>query len=81
MTDYVRQYVCFPRRQVTHIHTYMDNMLKFLEYRDCLRGFLAGRGTRTAAIEVKLTQQLAFLKQVPRYGVFIDLSMAYSAME
>ena len=51
----------------------MDNRLKVLDYHDCLHGFLAGRGTRTATTEVKLAQQLAYIQQVPLYGVFIDL--------
>ena len=38
------------------IEVVMDNRLKCLEYHDCLHGFLAGRGTGMAAMEVKLTQ-------------------------
>ena len=38
------------------IEVVMDNRLNFLEYHDCLHGFLAGQGTGTAAMEVKLTQ-------------------------
>ena len=35
----------------------------------------------TAAMEIKLTQQLAFIEQVPLYEVFIDLLKAYDAMD
>ena len=36
--------------------------------------------THTRA-QVKLAQQLAYIKQVPLYGVFIDLRKAYDAMD
>ena len=48
---------------------------------DCLHGFLAGRGTGTAIMEVKLVQQLAYLEQVPLYGLFLDLRKAFDAMD
>ena len=32
-------------------------------------------------MEVKLTQQLAYLEQAPLYGIFIDLRKAYDAMD
>ena len=59
----------------------MDSRLKTIELHDCLHGFLARRGTGTAIMEVKLTQQLAFLEQAPLYGIFIDLRKAYDAMD
>ena len=59
----------------------MDNRLKILDYHDCLNGFLAGGGTGTATTEVKLAQQLAYIEQVPLYGVFIDLRKAYDAID
>ena len=58
----------------------MDNRLKILGYHGCLHGFLVGRGTGTTTTEVKLAQQLAYIKQVPLYGGFIDLRKAYDAM-
>jgi hypothetical protein len=42
---------------------------------------MAERGTGTAIIEAKLAQQLAFLAQLPLYGVFIDLRKAFDAMD
>ena len=60
----------------------MDNRLKILHYHDCLlHGFLAGRGTGTTATEVKLAQLLAYIEQVPLYGVFNDLQKAYDEMD
>ena len=32
-------------------------------------------------MEVKLAQQLAYMDQVPLYGIFIDLRKAYDAMD
>ena len=52
-----------------------------LEVHDCLHGFLAGRGTGTAILEVKLAQELAQLEQEPWYGGFIDLKKAFDAMD
>ena len=48
----------------------MDNWLKKLDLHDCLCGFTAGRGTGTAIMEVKIAQQLAYLEQVPLYGLY-----------
>ena len=59
----------------------MDNRLKTLALHDCLHSFTAGRGTGTAIMEVKLAQQLAYLEQVPLYGLFIDLRKAFDAMD
>ena len=46
----------------------MDKRFSVIEFHDCLHGFLAGRGTGTAIMEVKLAQQLAYLEQEPLYG-------------
>ena len=43
----------------------MDERLAHIEFHDCLHGFLGGRGTGMAMAEVKLTQQLVYLEQVP----------------
>ena len=59
----------------------MDRHLQGVQFHDCLHGFLKGRGTGTATMEVKLAQQLAFLEQEALYGVFIDLHKAYNAMD
>ena len=63
------------------VEVVMDNRLKVLDYHDCILGFLAWQGTETAPTEVKLAQQLAYIEQVPLYGVFIDLRKAYDAMD
>ena len=63
------------------IEILMDARLQVVEIHDCLHGFCAGRGTGTATLEVKLTQQLAHLEQAPLYGIFIDLRKAYDAMD
>ena len=59
----------------------MDDRLNIIEFHDCLHGFLAGKGTGTATIEAKLSQQLAYIEQQPLYGVYIDLRKAYDAMD
>ncbi|EJK56269.1 hypothetical protein THAOC_23883, partial [Thalassiosira oceanica] len=53
-----------------------------IEFHPSLHGFVKGRGCGTAGIETKLAQQLAYLKQRPLYGVFIDLrNNAYDTMD
>ena len=59
----------------------MNKRLKSISFHDCLHDFLAGQGTGTATIKVKLAQQLAYIEQVPLYGIFIDLSKAYDLMD
>ena len=39
------------------------------------------RGCGTAVLEAKLLQQLAYLRQTPLFGVFIDLKKAHNAMD
>ena len=63
------------------MQTVMESQYFKLVIHDCLRGFTAGRGTDTAIMEVKLAQQLAYLEQVPLYGLFIDLCKAFDAMD
>ena len=63
------------------IEVLMNKRLKKNEFQDCLHGFLGGRGTSMATTEVKLTQQLAYMDQVPLYDIFIDLKKDYDAMD
>ncbi len=39
------------------------------------------KGTGTAAIEDKLTIQIAYMEQHPLYGVFLDLRKAFNVMD
>jgi len=59
----------------------MDQRLNAIELNESLHGCRDGRGTGTAVIEAKLTQQLAHLEQRPFYGVFLDLKKAFDAMD
>ena len=59
----------------------MDVRLGVIEFHPFLHGFVQGRGCGTAGIEAKLAQQLAYLRQTPLYGIFIDLRKAYDAMD
>jgi hypothetical protein len=58
------------------IERVIDKRLEAIVLHDSLHGCRNGRGTGTAVVEAKLTQQLAHLKQTPFYGVFIDLKKA-----
>jgi hypothetical protein len=55
------------------IERVMDHRLEAIALHNSLHGCLNGRGTGTAVIEAKLTQQLSQIEQAPFYGVFVDL--------
>jgi hypothetical protein len=59
----------------------MDTRLNGIPLHKSLHGCRDGRGTGTAVMEAKLAQQLAHLKQVPFYGIFLDLKKAFDSMD
>ncbi len=63
------------------IERVMDRRLEAIVLHDSLHGCRNQRGTGTAVIEAKLTQQLAHIEQTPFYGVFVDLTKAFYAMD
>ena len=63
------------------IKVVIDNRLKVLKLHNCLRGFINDRGIGTAIMEVKLTQQLAYIDQVLLYGFFMVLRKAFKTMD
>jgi hypothetical protein len=63
------------------IERVMDKRLEAIVLHNSLHGCCNGRGTGTAVIKAKLTQQLAHLEQTPFYGVFINLKKAFDAMD
>jgi hypothetical protein len=63
------------------IERVMDKWLEAIVLHNSLHGCCSGRGTGTAVIEAKLTQQLAHIEQTPFYGVFINLKKAFDAMD
>jgi hypothetical protein len=63
------------------VEVLMDKRFLAIEFHDCLHGFLAGRGTGTATMEVKLAQQLAYREQEAWHQIFLDLRKAYDAMD
>jgi hypothetical protein len=62
------------------IERVLDERILEIKVHDCLHGFRAKHGCGTGIMEAKLAQQLAFIKQSPRFGIFIDLWMAYDVM-
>jgi hypothetical protein len=59
----------------------MDLHLNVFDLHDSLHGCRDKRGTGTARIEAKFSQQLAHLEQAPFYGVFLDLKKAFDSMD
>jgi hypothetical protein len=59
----------------------MDKRLNKIDLHESLQGCCDRLGTGTAVIEAKLAQQLAYLEQVPSYGVFLNLKKAFNAMD
>jgi hypothetical protein len=55
--------------------------LSAIQCHDSLHGGINKKGMGTATIEVKLTQQLAFLDHKPWHQIFLDLHKAYDAMD
>jgi hypothetical protein len=49
-----------------------------IDFCPCLHGGMPKRGTRTATIEAKLAQQLAWVEQEPLYQIFVNLRKAYT---
>ncbi len=47
----------------------------------CLHGGLSRRGMRTATIEARLHQSLAWHNQCPLYQIYLDLKKAYNALD
>ena len=63
------------------IERVLDERMSAIEVHDSLHGFRAKRGGGTGIMEAKLAQQLAWIEQVPLYGIFIDLRKAFDAMD
>jgi hypothetical protein len=59
----------------------MHWQLNVLPFHEALHWCRNRHGTGTAILEAKLAQQLAYLKQEPFYGVFLDLKKAFGAMD
>ena len=53
----------------------------FITFHIVLHGFREDRGTDTAPIEAKLTQQLTAMREEVLYSTFMDLRKAYDALE
>ena len=52
-----------------------------ITYHDFLHGVWTGHGTGTATLEAKLLQQLAAIREEVLYGIFLDLTKAYDALD
>jgi hypothetical protein len=50
-------------------------------FHNSLHGFRKGRGTGTASLEAKLQMQLAHIRGIPLFQIFLDLSKAYDTMD
>jgi hypothetical protein len=63
------------------IKKFMVLWLSAIKLHDCLHGGFPRQGIRTAIMEVKLQQQLAWAEQEPLYQVYLDLQKAYDALD
>jgi hypothetical protein len=59
----------------------INHRLDAIKLHDSLHGCRSKHRTGTTIIEVKLAQQLSYLKLKPFYGVFLDLWKAFNAMD
>ncbi len=55
--------------------------LSVIKLHSCLHGGLPRWDTGTAIMEVKLNQQLAWVKQEPLYQIYLDLKKAYDTLD
>ena len=58
------------------IERVLDERMSEIKVHDSLQGFRAKRGCWTGIMEAKLAYELAFVKQAPFFGIFIDLQVA-----
>jgi exonuclease III len=52
-----------------------------IPFHESLHGFRPGLGTGTASLQAKLQIQLAHIRSVPIYQIFLDLSKAYDTLD
>ena len=52
-----------------------------ITFHDVLHGFRVGRGTGTVTREAKLGQQLVAMREEVLYVIFLDLTIAYDALD
>jgi hypothetical protein len=63
------------------IERVLDEKISTIPLHDTLHGFRAKRGCGTGIVEARLSQQLAFLKRTPAWGIFLNLRKVYDAMD
>ena len=51
-----------------------------ITYHNSLRGFRAGHGTGTTTLEVKILQQVTFMREEVLHSIFPDLHKEYDAL-
>jgi hypothetical protein len=51
-----------------------------ITFHESLHGFCPGLGTGTATLQAKLQIQLAHIRSIPIYQIFLDLSKAYDTL-
>ena len=52
-----------------------------ITFHDVLHGFRAGRGTGAATLKAKVLHQLAAMREEVLYMIFLDLTIAYDALD
>ena len=56
-------------------------LMSEISFHNTLHRFWAGRGTKTAALEAKLLQQLTAMREAVIFEVFLDLWKVYYALD
>ena len=52
-----------------------------IAYHEFLHEFWAGRDTGTVALDIKLLQQVAALREAVLHAIFLDLNKAYDVLD
>jgi hypothetical protein len=58
-----------------------NRLQQSVEFHEALHGFREYRGTGTASLDAKLQMQLAQIRGIPLYQIFLDLSKAYDMLD
>ena len=56
-------------------------LMSAIQFQNKLRGYQAGRGTRTASLESKPLQQLMETMKEVLYEIFLDMNKAYDTLD
>ena len=58
-----------------------QNLVESIDFHDIMHRFRFWRGIGTATLEAKILQKIAGIRQEVLYDIFVDIHMAYDALD